>query len=134
MSKQLRKLTTSVKSVIKDSKSFAENIKDEKLSDNRQFVIFDIKIMYPSSPKYDVLSEIKNRINNNNIVTSTDKCALIELAILSLEFLSFTIDQKYYNRKQCSFIGCTNFITCFRNLYSKSGKNHIYTMLSAPYR
>ena len=87
-------MTTSGKFFFKDSKSFVENIKDENSSHDEQFVSFDIKDMYPSLSKYDVLSEIKNRINNNKFVTSIDKCALIELAILSLEFMSFTIDQK----------------------------------------
>ena len=82
MSKELQQLTTSEKSFIKDSKSFVENIKDEKLSDDEQFVSFDIKDMYLSLPKYDVLSEIKNKINNNKFVTTIDKCGLIELAIL----------------------------------------------------
>ena len=80
-------------------------MKDEKLSDDEQFVSFDIKNMYPSLPKYDALSETKNRIKDNKFVTSIDKCALIELAILSLEFMSFTTDQKYYNQKQGLFIG-----------------------------
>ena len=70
---------------------------DEKLSDDEQFVSFDIKDMYPSSLKHDVLSEIKNRINDNNFVTSIDKRALIELAIFFLEFMLFTDDKKYYN-------------------------------------
>ena len=105
MSKELRQITTSGKSFIKDSKSFVENIKDEKLSDDEQFVSFDIKGMYPSSLKYDELSEINNRINDNKFVTSIDKCALIELAILSLEFMSLMIDKIYYNQKQCLFTG-----------------------------
>ena len=82
MSKELQQITTSGKSFIKDSKSFVENIKDEKLSDDEQFVSFDIKDMYPSLPEYDVLSEIKNIINDNKFVTSINKCALIELAVL----------------------------------------------------
>ena len=65
LSKELRQITTSGKSYIQDSKSFVENMKHEKLSDDEQFVSFDIKDMYPSLPKYDVLSEIKNRINEN---------------------------------------------------------------------
>ena len=36
------------------------------MSDDEQFVSLDIKDMYPSLPKYDVLSEIKNRINDKN--------------------------------------------------------------------
>ena len=34
---------------------------------------FDIKDMYPSLPKYDPLSEIKNRINDNKFVTTIGK-------------------------------------------------------------
>ena len=55
MSKELQQITTSEKSFIKDSKSFVENIKHEKLSDDEQFVSFDIKDKYPSLLKYDVL-------------------------------------------------------------------------------
>ena len=62
------------------------------MSNDEQYVNFDIKDMYPSLPKYGVLSEIKNRINNTKFINSIDKCALIELAILSLEFMSFTTD------------------------------------------
>ena len=72
---------------IKESKLFVENIKDENLSNVEQFASLDINYMYPSLPKYDVLSEIRNRINDNKFVTSIDKCASIELAILSLEFM-----------------------------------------------
>ena len=61
MSKELRQLTTSGKSFIKDSKRFLEKKKDEKLCDYEQYLSFDIKDMYPSLPKYDMLSEIKNR-------------------------------------------------------------------------
>ena len=64
------------------------------MSDDEQFVGFDIKDIHASLPHYDVLSEIKNRINDNKFVTSIEKCTLIELAILSLEFMSLTIDQK----------------------------------------
>ena len=55
LSKELQQITTSGKSFIKDSKSFVENIKHEKLSDDEQFVSFDIKDKYPSLLKYDVL-------------------------------------------------------------------------------
>ena len=95
LSKELWQITTSGKSFLQDSESFVENIKHEKLSDDEQFVSFDIKDMYPSLPKYDVLSEIKNKINDNKFVNSIDKCALIELVTLPLEFTSFTIYQKY---------------------------------------
>ena len=71
--KELRRIATSEKCFIKESKSFVENINDENMSDDEQFVSLDIKGMYPSLPKYDVLSEIKNRINDNKFVTSIDK-------------------------------------------------------------
>ena len=119
--------------MIKDLKTFVENIKHEKLSDDKQFVSFDIKDMYLSFMKYNVLSERKNRINDNKFVTSIDKCALIELAILSLEFMSFTIDQKYYNQKQGLFIAATTS-PCFTEIYIKRvEQNHVYTMLNAPH-
>ena len=40
-------------------------MKHENLSDDEQFFNLDITEMHPSLPKYDVLSEIKNRINEN---------------------------------------------------------------------
>ena len=94
-------------------------------------LVFDIKDIYPSLPKYDVLSEIKNRINDNKFVTSLDKCALIELIILSLEFMSFTIDQKYYNRNQGLFIVAPTS-SYFAEIYiQRVEENHVYTMLNA---
>ena len=98
------------------------------MSDDEQFVSFDIKDMYPSLPRCDVLSEIKNRINGNNFVTSVDKC----VSILSVEFMSFTIDQKYYNQKQDLFIGapCS---PCFGQIYiQRVEENHIYAILNTP--
>ena len=77
MSKELRQITTSGKIFIKDSKNLAEKIKHEKLSDDEQFVSFDIKDMYLLLPEYDVLSEIKNRIKNNKFVT-TISCKIFE--------------------------------------------------------
>ena len=61
--------------------------------------------MYPSLSKYDLLSETKNRINDNKFATSIDKIALIDLNILPIEFMSFTIEQKYYYQNQGLFIG-----------------------------
>ena len=81
------------------------------------FLVLILRKMYPSVPKYDVLSQIKNRINDNKFVNSIDKCALIEeLGIISLEFMSFTIDQKYYNQKQGLFIGAPTS-PCFTEIY-----------------
>ena len=44
-------------------------MKDEKLSDDEKFVSLDIKNMYLSLRNNDVLSEIKNRTNDNKFVT-----------------------------------------------------------------
>ena len=63
LSKELWQITTSGKSFIKDSKRWV-------MMSNFSF---DIKDMYPSLPKYDPLSEIKNRINDNKFVTSIGK-------------------------------------------------------------
>ena len=131
MSKKLRQIATSGKMFIKDSIRFVENIKDEKLSDDEQYVSFYIKDMYSPLAKYDVLSEIKNRINNKKSVASIDKYVLIELAVLSLEFMSLTIDKKYCNQNQGLFISVRHHLR--RNLKSKGGINHLYTMLNAPH-
>ena len=46
--KELRQLATSGKIFIKDLNSFIQNMKDEKLSDFKQFVKFDTKGIYLS--------------------------------------------------------------------------------------
>ena len=44
-------------------------MKDEKLSDDEEFASLDIKNMYLSLRKNEVLSEIKNRTNDNKFVS-----------------------------------------------------------------
>ena len=97
MSKELRPKTTSGNNFTKKLKIFAENIADENLSHDGEFVEFDNKYIYLSLLEFDVVSEIKNRINDSKCVTSVYKYGLIELAILLLEFMSFTVDKKYCN-------------------------------------
>ena len=87
-------------------------MKNEKLSSDEQFASFDIKDLYPSLAKYNALSEIQNRINESNFVTTIEKCALIELTTLSLEFMSFTIDKKQYYQNQGLFIDAPT-LQCF---------------------
>ena len=67
-----------------------------------------------------------------NLVTSIDKWALIELGILSLEFMSFTIDQKYYNQKQSLIIGAPTSPFVTEIYIQRVEENHVYTMLNAP--
>ena len=98
------------------------------MTDGEQFVSFDIKDIHPSLPKYYVLPKIKNRIKDNKFITIIDKCALTELAILSIEFMSFTIDQKYYNQKQGLFIGAP-----YKIYIERVEENHIYTVYVEPY-
>ena len=74
------------------------------MSHDGEFVRFDNKYIYLSLLEFDVVSEIKNRINDSKCVTSVYKCGLIELAILLLEFMSFTIDKKYCNERRGLFI------------------------------
>ena len=50
-------------------------------------------------------------------------------AILSLEFLSFTIDQKMLQSKARFIYRCSNFTMFRRNLYQKSGrKSYLYNV------
>ena len=111
-------------------KKFRKSIKQEKLTDGEQFVSFGIMDICPSLLEYYVLSKIKNRLNDNKFVTSIDKRALIELAISSIEFMSFAIDPKYYNQMQGLFIGPATS-PCFADIYIERVKeSHIYTMLN----
>ena len=87
-------------------------MKNEKLSSDEQFASFDIKDLYPSLAKYNALSEIQNRINEINFATTIEKCALIELTTLSLEFMLFTIDNKQYYQNQVLFIDAPT-LQCF---------------------
>ena len=94
MSKKLQQLTTSVKHFIKNSKSFVENIKDEKLIDDNKFASFDVSAMYPSLPKYDVLPDVKNRINDNTFVTTIMDKILLRLFDALPNFLFTTSERK----------------------------------------
>ena len=62
--KELQQLTTSGKSFIKDSKGFVDNIKDEKLNEDKNIVNFDMK---PLS-KGEVLSEVERRIKESTLL------------------------------------------------------------------
>ena len=64
-------------------------------------------------------------MNDSKFVISIDKYALIELAILLLKFMSFTIDQIYYNQKQGLFIGAPAS-PCFAEIISKEWKKIIF--------
>ena len=57
---------------------------------------------------------------------------MIELAILSLDFMSFTNDKKYYNQKQGLLIGSPTS-PCFTEIYiQRVEENHVYIVLNAP--
>ena len=99
------------------------------MSDDEQNVSFYIKDMYSPLAKYDVLSEIKNRINNRKSAASIDKYVLIELAVVSLEFMSFTIDQKYCNQNQGLFISVRHHL-CRIKEWNKSSLYNVKRPLS----
>ena len=57
ISNELKPLTVSGKSFIKDSKQFVDKIKNVSLREGEKMVSFDIADMYPSLPKFDVIKE-----------------------------------------------------------------------------
>ena len=61
--------------------------------------------MHPSLPKQDVITEVVRRINDENFKPSMDKKALIELVIISVEFMSFSCNGQYFDKKDGLFIG-----------------------------
>ena len=51
---------------------------------------------------------------------------LTELAILSLQFISFTIDKKYHNQKQDLFIGAPTYVYIKKKFILKERKKIIF--------
>ena len=63
--------------------------------------------MYPSLPKQDVITEVVRRINDENFKPSMNKKALIELVIISVEFMSFSCNGQYFDQKDgLPFLDC----------------------------
>ena len=102
--KELRPLTRSGKSYIKDTEQFVDKIKNIKLEEDETMISFDISDMYPSLPKWDVITEVVRRINDENLKPSRNKKALIELQIISVEFMPFSCNGQYFDQKDGLFI------------------------------
>ena len=105
ISKELRPLIRSGKSYIKDTEQFVDKIRNIKLEEDEIMISFDISDMYPSLPKQDVITEVARRINDENFKPSMNKKALIELVIISVEFMSFSCNRQYFDQKDGLFIG-----------------------------
>ena len=88
--------------------------------------------MYPSLPKQDVITEVLRRINDQNFNPSKNKKALIELVIISVEFMSISCNYQYYDHKNRLFTGSPT-ILAFAELYIQRVEEiHVYRMIHTP--
>ena len=132
ISQELRPLVRNGKSYIKDTEDFVAKIKNIELEEHETMVSFGISDMYPSLPKQDVIAEVIRRINNENFKPSMNKEALIELVIISVEFMSFSCNNQYYDQKDGLFIGSPTS-PAFAELYVQRVEEiHVYRMIHAP--
>ena len=130
--KELRPLIKRGKSCIKDKEQSVDKSRITKLEENETKISFDISDMYPSLPKQDVITEVARRINDENFKPLMNKKALIELVNISVEFISFSCNNQYYEQKDGLFIGSPTFPT-FAELYIQRVEEiHIYRMIHAP--
>ena len=92
----------------------------------------DISDMYPSLPKQDVITEVARRNNDQNFKPSKNRKALVELVIISVEFMSFGWNGQYYGQKDVSFIGSQTSPE-FSELYIQRVEEiHVYKMIHTP--
>ena len=132
VSRELKPLTTSATSFIKDSEQFVNKLKNIQLQEGEKIVSFDIVDMYPSLPKQDVIKEVERRILSDSFQTKCNKETLVRLAKISLEFMSFRIGNKYYEQAEGLFIG-SPASPCFAELFIQRVEEvSVYTMLHAP--
>ena len=132
ISKELRPLIRSGKSYIKDTEQFVDKIRNIKLEEDEIMISFDISDMYPSLPKQDVITEVVRRINDENFKPSMNKKALIELVIISVEFISFSCNGQHFDQKDGLFIGSPTS-PAFTELYIQRVEEiHVYRMIHTP--
>ncbi|XP_057308242.1 uncharacterized protein LOC130646121 [Hydractinia symbiolongicarpus] len=130
-SKELKYLTTSAKSYIKDTEQFVNKVKEINLDENEKLVSFDIADMYPSLPKSEVIHEVERRIREDTFKTNLNKEALLRLVKISVEFMTFKIGNKFYNQADGLFMG-SPASPCFAEIYiQRIEENSIYSMLHA---
>ena len=95
-------------------------------------ISFDVSDMYPSLPKQDAITEVARRINEENFKPSMNKKALIELVIISVEFMSFSCNGQYFDQKDGLFIGSPTS-PAFAELYIQRVEEiHVYRMIHTP--
>ena len=93
---------------------------------------FDISDMYPSLRKQDVITEVVSRIDDEHFKPPMNKKALIELVINSVEFMSFSCNDQYFDQKDGLFIGWPTS-PAFSELYIQRVEEiHFYRMIPAP--
>ena len=126
ISKELRPLIRSGKSYIEDTEQFVDKIRNVRLEEDETMISFNISDVYPSLPKQDVITEVARRINDENFKPSLNKKTLIELVIISVEFMSFSCNGQYYDQKDGLFIG-SPMSAAFAELYIQRVEEiHVY--------
>ena len=126
ISKELRPLIRSGKSYIEDTEQFVDKIRNIRLEEDETMISFNISDVYPSLPKQDVITEVARRINDENFKPSLNKKTLIELVIISVEFMSFSCNGQYYDQKDGLFIG-SPMSAAFAELYIQRVEEiHVY--------
>ena len=109
-----------------------DKIRNIKLEDDETMISFDISDMYPSLPEQDIITEVVRRINDKSFKSSMNKKALIELVIISVEFMSFSCNGQYYDQKDGLLIGSPTSPT-FAELYIQRVEEiHVYRMIHTP--
>ena len=132
ISKELTPLIRSGKSYIKDTEQFVDKIRNIKLEENGTMISFDISDMYPSLPKQDVITEVIRRINDENFKPSMNKKALTELVNISVEFMSSSCNNQYYEQKDGLFIGSSTSPALAELYIQRVEEIHVYKMIHTP--
>ena len=88
--------------------------------------------MYPSLPKRDVFNEIERRINMENFQPNVNKNALLSLCKLSMSYMTFQINERFYEQAEGLFIGSPTS-PCFAEIFiQRLEEVNIYKMVHAP--
>ena len=95
-------------------------------------ISFDISDMYPSLAKQNVITEAVRRINDEDFQPSMNKKALIQLVIISVEFMSFSCNGQCFDQKDGLFIVSPTSLA-FAELYIQRFEEiHVYRMIHTP--
>ena len=120
------------KVIFKDTEQFDGKIRNAKLEEDETMISFDISDMHPSLSKQDVITEVVRRINGENFKPPLNKKALIELVIISVEFMSFSCNGQYFDQKDGLFIDSPTS-PAFAELYIQRVEEiHVYRMIHTP--